>query len=133
VAVTLRKRGTQSVKGRPAHVPNHREARRAARHVAAGQRAAMERAEQAIASRSGGYLADWPEIRTGEEASIVWDLLTAVWRTAPDASGIRRALSSDDRWVVLAHPAPPDQPSALLATPDGSLACENWRIEVSRS
>ncbi len=133
VAVTLRRRGTQSVRGRPAHVPNHREARRAARHAAAEQRAAVEDAEQTIAGRSGGYLAGWPEIRSAEEAAIVWDLLTAVLRTDPDASGIRAALSGDDRWIVLAHPAPPDRPSALLATPDGWLACENWRIEVSRA
>jgi hypothetical protein len=33
----------------------------------------------------------------------------------------------------MAHPAPPARPSALLATPDGFLACENWRIEVSRA
>src|SRR6266536_309157 len=33
VDVTLRKRGTQSVKGRPAHVPSHRAARRAAREA----------------------------------------------------------------------------------------------------
>lgn len=133
VDVTLRQRGTQSVKGRPAHVPNHRAARQAARQAAEAQRAAAERAERVIASRSGSYLADWPAISSGEEAAIVWDLLTAVLRTAPDDFGVRTALTGDDRWIVLAHPAPPVRPSALLATPDGFLACENWRIEVSRA
>ncbi len=133
VDVTLRQRGTQSVKGRPAHVPNHRAARQAARQAAEAQRAAAERAEQVIASRSGSYLADWPAISSGEEAAIVWDLLTAVLRTAPDDFGVRTALTGDDRWIVLAHSAPPARPSALLATPDGFLACENWRIEVSRA
>ena len=133
VEVTLRKRGTQSVKGRPAHVPNHRAARQAARQAAEAQRAAAERAEQVIASRSGAYLAEWPEISSDAEAVIVWDLLAAVLRTTPDAGGIRTALTGDDRWIVMAHPAPPARPSALLATPDGFLACENWRIEVSRA
>ncbi len=95
VDVTLRKRGTQSVKGRPAHVPNHRAARQAARQAAAERRAAMERAEQAIARRSGAYLADWTVISSSEEAAIVWDIVTAVLRTPPDASGIRTALTGD--------------------------------------
>ncbi|MGH3202150.1 MAG: DUF2397 domain-containing protein [Streptosporangiaceae bacterium] len=133
VDVTLRRRGTQSVKGRPAHVPNHRAARQAARQAAEVQRAAAERAEQAIAGRSGTYLAEWPAISSHAEAAIVWDLLTAVLRTEPDASGTRTALTGDDRWIVIAYPAPPARPSALLATPDGFLACENWRIEVSRA
>jgi uncharacterized protein (TIGR02677 family) len=133
VDVTLRKRGSQSVKGRPAHVPNHREARRAARLAAAAQRIATERAERAIVSRSGSHLADWPEISSAEEAAIVWDLLTAILRSAPDDSGVRTALSGDDRWIVLAYPASPRQRSALLITPDGRVACENWRIEVTRA
>ena len=83
VDVTLRKRGTQSVKGRPAHVPNHRAARQAARQAAETQRAAAERAEQVIAARSGAYLAEWPEIASDAEAAIIWDLLAAVLRTRP--------------------------------------------------
>jgi hypothetical protein len=102
VDVTLRKRGSQSVRSRPAHVPNHRAARLAARQAAEAQRAAAERAEQVIAGRSGAYLAEWPAISSSAEAAIVWDLLTAVLRTAPDASGIRTALTGDDRWIVLA-------------------------------
>ncbi len=133
IDVTLRRRGTQSVKGRPAHVPNHREARRAARHAAAAQQAAAERAEQAVASRSGAHLAEWPEISSAEEAAIMWDLLTAIMRSNPDDSGIRTALSGDDRWIVMAYPAPSARRSALLATPDGWVACENWRVEVSRA
>ncbi len=131
VDVTLRKRGSQSVKGRPAQVPNHREARRAARHAAAKRQAEVSRAEHAILARSGRHLAEWAPVESAEEAVIVWDLLTAVLRTVPDDGGVRTALSSDDRWLVLAHPPPPGQPSALLATPGGLLACENWRIEVS--
>jgi hypothetical protein len=133
VDVTLRQRGTQSVKGRPAHVPSHRAARQAARQAGQAQRAEAQRAEQAIAVRSGAYLDEWPAISSRAEAAIVWDLLTAVLRTAPDAGGIRTALTGDDRWIVMAYPAPPARPSALLATPDGYLACENWRIEVSRA
>jgi uncharacterized protein (TIGR02677 family) len=133
IEVTLRKRGSQSVKGRPAHVPNHREARQAARRAAAVQRAAVERAEQVIVGRSGAYLAEWPTISSGEEAAIVWELLTAIMRSAPDDGGVRTALSGDDRWIVMAYPAPPNRPSALLTTPDGRVACENWRIEVSRA
>jgi uncharacterized protein (TIGR02677 family) len=133
IDVTLRQRGTQSVKGRPAHVPSHRAARRAARQAGQAQRAEAELAEQAIAVRSGAYLDEWPPVSSRAEAEIVWDLLAAVLRTAPDASGIRAALTGDDRWIVMAYPAPPGRPSALLATPDGFLACENWLIEVSRA
>jgi uncharacterized protein (TIGR02677 family) len=133
VDVTLRKRGTASVKGRPAQVRSHRVARQAARQAAEIQRAEAERAERAIADRSGSYLAEWPAISSSAEAAIVWDLLTAVLRTAPDERGVRIALTGDDRWMVMAYPAPPARPSALLNTPDGSLACENWRIEVSRA
>jgi uncharacterized protein (TIGR02677 family) len=133
VDVKLRKHGSQSTKGRPAHVPNHRAARHAAREAARQQRAAAERAELAIASRSGAYLAEWPALSSGEEAAIVWDLLTAIMRAAPDDTGTRTALTGDDRWLVMAHPAPRNTPSALLTTPDGDLACENWRIEITRA
>jgi uncharacterized protein (TIGR02677 family) len=133
VDVKLRRHGAQSTKGRPAHVPNHRAARHAAREAARQQRAASERAELAIASRSGTYLAEWPALSSGEEATIVWELVTAIMRTAPDETGTRAALTGDDRWLVMAYPAPLSRPSALLQTPDGSLACENWRIEITRA
>ena len=133
VEVTLRKRGAQSVKGRPAQVPNRREARRAAREAAARQREAAERAERAIAARSGTYLADWSPVASQEEAAVVWDLLTSVLRTAPDPAGVRSTLTGDDRWIVLAHPAPPERPSAVLTMPEGRVSCENWRIEVTRA
>lgn len=133
IEVVLRQRGANSVRGRPAHAPSHREARRAARLAAAAQRAAIEQAEQAVVNRSGCHLADWPEISSAEEAAIVWDLLTAILRSAPDTGERRIATSSDDRWIVLADPAPRTQPSALLVTPEGRIACENWRIEVSRA
>ncbi|MGE5292998.1 MAG: DUF2397 domain-containing protein [Micromonosporaceae bacterium] len=133
IDVTLRKRGTHSVKSRPAHVPNHRAARRAARQAAEQQRAALDHAERAIAGRSGAWLSDWAAISSSEEASVLWEILTAVMRMPPDDSGIRIAVTADDRWIVQAHPAPPGRPSALLRTPDGSLSCEDWRIEVSRA
>jgi uncharacterized protein (TIGR02677 family) len=133
VDVTLRKRGTQSVKGRPAQVPNRREARRAAREAAARQREATERAEQALAARSGTYLADWSPVVSQEEAAVVWDLLTSVLRTAPDRAGVRTTLTGDDRWIVLAYPAPAAYPSAVVTMPGGRVACENWKIEVTRS
>ncbi len=133
VDVTLRKRGTQSVKGRPAHVPNHRAARHAGRQAAAEQRASAERAEQAILARSGAYLADWEPVASSEEAVVVWDLLNAVLRASPDGDGMRTALTGDDRWMVLAHPAPAACRSAILTMPDGQVACENWKIEVIRA
>ena len=133
IDVTLRRRGTHSVRSRPAHVPNHRAARRAARQAAEQQRAAMDHAERAIAGRSGAWLSDWAAIESREEASILWEIVTAVMRTPPDGSGTRTAVTADDRWIVQAHPARPVSPSALLPTPDGWLSCENWRIEVSRA
>jgi uncharacterized protein (TIGR02677 family) len=133
VDVKLRKHGAQSTKGRPAQVPNHRPARHAAREAARQQRAATERAEQVIAGRSGVHLAEWPAVASGEEAAIVWELLTAIMRTAPDAAGTRTALTGDDRWLVMAYPPPVGIPSAQIATPDGDIACENWRIELTRA
>jgi uncharacterized protein (TIGR02677 family) len=133
VEVTLRKRGAQSVKGRPAQVPNRREARRAAREAARVQREAVEHAEQALVARSGTHLADWSAVASREEADVVWDLLTSVMRSAPGDDGIRTTLTGDDRWIVLAYPASPERPSAVLVMPDGRVACENWRIEVTRA
>ena len=133
VDVKLRKHGAQSTKGRPAQVPNHRAARHAAREAARQQRAATERAELVIAGRSGVHLAEWPTVASGEEAAILWELLTAIMRTAPDAAGTRTALTGDDRWLVMAYPPPPGIPSAQMATPDGDIACENWRIEITRA
>jgi uncharacterized protein (TIGR02677 family) len=133
VSVVLRKRGSQSVKGRPAQVPNRREARRAAREAAARQRESAEAADRALAARSGSYLADWSLIANAEEASVVWDVLTSVLRTAPDSRGVRMAFTEDDRWKVVAYPAPPDRPDAVLAFPEGHLACANWKIEVTRA
>jgi uncharacterized protein (TIGR02677 family) len=133
VDVTLRKRGAQSVKGRPAQVPNRREARRAAREAARVQREAVEVAEQAIVARSGTHLAEWSPVASREEADVVWDLLTSVMRSMPGDDGIRSTLSGDDRWIVLAYPAPSGCPSAVLTMPEGRLACENWRIEVTRA
>jgi uncharacterized protein (TIGR02677 family) len=133
VSVILRKRGSQSVKGRPAQVPNRREARRAARAAAARQRESAEAADQALAARSGLHLADWARVASAEEASIVWDVLTSVLRAAPDSLGVRTAYTEDDRWKVVAHPAPRDRREAVLAFPEGHLACENWMIEVTRA
>ena len=133
VDVKLRKRGAQSVKGRPAQVPNRRDARRAAREAAQQQRERTETAERALAARSGEYLADWAPVVSDEEAAIVWDLLTVVLRAAPGEDGTRTALTEDDRWLAIAYPSPPARPSAVLSLPEGHLACENWRIEVTRA
>ncbi len=133
VSVTLRKRGTKSTRGRPASVPNRREARRKAREAAARQREAAERADAALAARSGARLADWDRVTSEEEATLVWDVLTAVMRAHPDGSGVRTAMTGDDRWLVVAHPAPADAMTAALALPQGRVACENWRIEVRRA
>jgi uncharacterized protein (TIGR02677 family) len=132
VSVVLRKRGTSSVKGRPAQVPNRRDARRAAREDAAKQREAADAADRALAARSGSNLADWSFIATEEEAVAVWDVLTSVLRTAPDRSGVRSAQTEDDRWKVVAYPPPSERPDAVLTFPEGQLACANWKIEVSR-
>ena len=48
-------------------------------------------------------------------------------------AGVRTTLTGDDRWIVLAYPAPAECPSAVLAMPEGRVACENWRIEVTRA
>jgi hypothetical protein len=133
VDVKLRKRGAHAVKGRPAQVPNRRDARRAAREAAKRQRDRSEIAELALAARSGEYLADWAPVNSDEEAAIVWDLLTVVLRAAPGDDGTRTALTEDDRWLAIAYPAPPEHPSAVLSLPKGYLACENWRIEVTRA
>lgn len=133
VSVILRKRGSQSVKSRPAQVPNRREARRAAREAAARQRESAEAADRALAARSGSYLADWSPVANAEEASVVWDVLTSVLRTAPDGLGVRTTFTEDDRWKVIAYPAPLDRPGAILTFPEGHLACENWKIEVTRA
>ena len=133
VDVKLRKRGAQSVKGRPAQVPNRRDARHAAREAAQRQHERAEIAERALAARSGEYLADWAPVTSDEEAAIVWDLLTAVLRSTPGDDGTRTALTEDDRWLAIAYPSPPEHPSAVLSLPEGHLACENWRIEVTRA
>ena len=64
--------------------------------------------------------------------SLVWNVLTSVLRAAPDDLGVRAAVTEDDRWKIVAHPAPPDRPAAVLRFPEGCLACENWKIEVRR-
>jgi len=114
-------------------VPNRREARRAAREAAARQREAADRAEQALAARSGAHLADWSPVVSAEEAALIWDVLTSILRSTPDHSGVRTTLTGDDRWIVLAYPAPALCPSAVLTMPDGRVACENWKIEVTRA
>jgi hypothetical protein len=114
-------------------VPNRREARRKAREAAAQQRQAAERADAALAARSGTRLADWAPITSEEEAALVWDVLTAVMRAHPDGGGMRTAMTGDDRWLVVAYPAPAHDGTALLRLPQGRMACENWRIEVRRA
>ena len=131
--VRVRKRGAQSVKGRTAQVPNRREARRAAREAARQQRERTEIAERALIERSGQYLADWAPVSSNEEATLLWSLLTAVLRSTPGDDGTRTALTEDDRWLVVAHPPPTFRLSAVLSLPAGHLACENWRIEVTRA
>jgi len=69
----------------------------------------------------------------GLAGAIVWDLLTAVLRATPGDDGTRTALTEDDRWLAIAYPCPPEHPSAVLSLPEGHLACENWRIEVTRA
>ena len=88
---------------------------------------------RALAARSGEYLADWAPVASDEEAAIVWDLLTAVLRSTPGDDGTRTALTENDQWLAIAHPSPPEHPSAVLSLPEGYLACENWRIEVTRA
>jgi hypothetical protein len=56
-----------------------------------------------------------------------------VLRTTPDSLGVRAAFTEDDRWKVIAYPAPPDHPAAVLSFPEGHLACANWKIEVTRA
>jgi len=132
VSVTLRQRGARSTGGRPASVPNRREARRRAREAADLERAAASRAEESLAARSGSRLADWTPVTTAQEASLVWEVLTTVMRATPGRSGARTALTGDDRWRVTAAAAPPDALVAVLTMPEGRVACENWQITVRR-
>ncbi|MFD0576071.1 DUF2397 domain-containing protein [Dactylosporangium darangshiense] len=131
VELTLRKRGAKSVRGRVAQVPDRRAARRAAREGAAADRAASKVAEQAVAARSGLHLSQWTALTSRAEAALVWELLAAVLRQPPDSEGVRLAYSRDARLRVVAFPAPPDQRSAVLILPDGRIACENWRLDVT--
>ena len=133
VNVTLRKRGAKATRGRPANVPDRRDARRKAREAAARQREAADRADEALRSRSGTCLADWAPVTSEEEAVLVWEVLTAIMRAHPDDDGTRTAITADDRWLIVAHPAPEAIPTALVTLPQGRLACENWRIEVRRA
>lgn len=132
VSVTLRQRGTRSTGGRPASVPNRREARRRAREAGDLERAAASRAEESLVARSGSRLADWTPVTTAQEAALVWEVLTTVMRATPGRSGARTALTGDDRWRVTAAAAPPDAPVAVLNMPEGRVACENWLITVRR-
>ena len=133
VDVRLRERGARSTVGRPAQVPDRRRARREAHRQALAERAQDEAAESSLLARSGLLLADWTPIGQRAEAALVWDLLTAVMRQQPDESAVRTAYSRDGRFKVVAHAAPADVPSALIAMPDGQLACTNWRLEVTRT
>lgn len=133
IDVTLRKKGAQSVKGRPAQLPDRREARRAARRSAEQGRWRSEAAERVVLARSGAHVAEWPPVETAEEAAIIWELVGAVLRCRPDDTGVRLTYSRDGRWEVRAFPAPPARPSAVIATPVGRLACENWRFELTRT
>jgi uncharacterized protein (TIGR02677 family) len=131
IELPLRQKGTRSVRGRAAQVPDRRAARDAARRGAEAERAAVRHAEQAVLARSGQHLAQWLPISTAAEASLVWDMITVVLRQRPDVDGVRLAYTRDGRWRVVALSAPADQRTAVLVMPDGLLACENWRMEVS--
>lgn len=133
IEVTLRKKGTRSVHGRAAQLPDRRAARRAAQRGATVERAAVQAADAALLARSGCHLSDWAPVQSHAEADLVWDLITAVLRQRPDPAGKRLAYSRDGRWRICAHPSPAYQPTAVLVMPNGRLAVENWRLEVSRT
>jgi uncharacterized protein (TIGR02677 family) len=133
VDVRLRERGARSTVGRPAQVPDRRRARSEAHRLAQAERAQAEAAERRLLARSGLHLADWTPIGHRAEAALAWDLLTAVMRRQPDEGAVRTAYSRDGRFKVVAHAAPVDVPSAVVAMPDGQLACANWRLEMTRT
>lgn len=131
IEVTLRERGPKSTRGRPAQVPDRRQARQEARRRADAERAEYAVAEASLLSRSGSYLADWAPMERRTEAGLFWELLSALLRAQPD-DGVRIAYSRDGRFRATAHEAPPDQLTAVVETPDGCVACENWQLELVR-
>ncbi len=133
IDIRLRERGARSTVGRPAQVPDRRRARREAHRRAQAERTLAEAAELSLLARSGLHLADWTPIDQRAEAALAWDLLTAVMRRQPDDGAIRTAYSRDGRFKVVAYAAPADVPSAVIAMPDGQLACANWRLELTRT
>lgn len=133
IDVTLRKRGARATRGRPVQVPDRRRARAEARRQAERERAEAEAAERTLLARSGVRMADWTPVERRVEAELVWELLTAVMRARPDDVGARIAYSRDGRFKVVAFAAPQERRSALVTMPDGTLACENWRLDVSRT
>jgi uncharacterized protein (TIGR02677 family) len=131
VELTLRERGPRSTRGRPAQVPDRRMARQEARRRAQAERAEYAVAEASLLARSGSYLAEWAPVERRTEAGLFWELLSALLRALPD-DGVRVAYSRDGRFRATAHEAPLDQLTAVVDTPDGRVACENWRLELVR-
>lgn len=133
VEVMLRQRGARSVQGRPAQVPDRRAARHEARRAAEAERAQSAEAEAGLLARSGTRLEAWAPLGPAE-AGIFFDLFTAIVRQRPDRhTGRREAHSRDGRLHVVVSPPPPGRPSAVLVTPDGHLACDNWLLELTRT
>lgn len=131
IELTLRERGPRSTRGRPAQLPDRRQARQEARRRAEADRAEYAVAEMSLLSRSGSYLAEWAPVERRAEAGLFWDLLSALLRAQPDG-GVRIAYSRDGRFRVTANAAPPGQLTAVVETPDGCVACENWQLELVR-
>jgi uncharacterized protein (TIGR02677 family) len=132
IDLTLRQRGVRSLSGRASQLPDRRAARAAARRQAEQARADLAIAEHTLLGRSGVHLADWDPLGQAE-TGIVWEVLTAIMRARPDKHGVRMAYNHDGSWHMVAFPAPAEQPSAVIHTPHGRLACENWRLELSRA
>jgi uncharacterized protein (TIGR02677 family) len=130
VEARLRKQGPKATAGgAPARIADRRDARRAARELAARLRDEAAGTEARILARSGLPLSQWAEI-TAAELDLLLLLLGAVNTARPDLAGVRTAVSDDARWSLRADPAPAGTPSAVLHTPDGRLVHPDIRLHI---
>lgn len=130
VEARLRRQGPKSTTGgSPARIADRRDARRAARDLAARLRGEAAGTEARVLARSGLPLSQWPEV-TAAELDLLLLLLGAVDTARPGPAGVRTAVSDDARWSLRAEPAPPGAPSAVLHTPDGRLVHPDIRLHI---
>jgi uncharacterized protein (TIGR02677 family) len=128
VSRRLRQQGHRSLAGRTARIPDLAIARGEARRRAARERVDLDRAETAMASRSGTRLGDWAPLDAGQA-----DLFLRLLSTARDertSDGTMTGLSADGRWRLTLTPVEP--PSfAVLQTPEGRLVLRDAHVDIT--